>query len=43
MNTSLSQKRDCRSEEVWLVQTKGGQFVLSNIYPDSETIRLEGF
>jgi hypothetical protein len=43
INASFSQKRDCRGEDIWLIQAKGGQFVLSTIYPDSETIRLEGF
>lgn len=42
INASFSQKRDCRGEDIWLIQAKGGQFVLSTIYPDSETIRLEG-
>ena len=43
INASFSQRRDCRGEDIWLIQAQGGQFVLSTIYPDSETIRLEGF
>jgi len=43
INSAFSQKRDCRGEDIWLIQARGGQFVLSTIYPDGETIRLEGF
>lgn len=43
INASFSQKRDCRGEDIWLIQVNGGQFVLSTIDPDSDTIRLEGF
>ncbi len=43
INATFSQKRDCRGEDIWLIQAKDGQFVLSTIYQDAETIRLEGF
>lgn len=41
MNQDFSNNNDCRSEDTWMIKAKNGQFVLSNISPDSETIKLE--
>lgn len=41
MDQDFSNKNDCRAEDTWLIKAKNGQFILSNISPDSETIRLE--
>lgn len=41
MNQDFSNKNDCRAEDTWLIKAKNGQFVLSNISPNSETIKLE--
>lgn len=41
MNQDFSNKNDCRSEDTWMIKAQNGQFVLSNILPDSETIKLE--
>lgn len=42
LNQDFSYKNDCRPENIWLIKAQNGQFVLSSIYPDSESIRLEG-
>lgn len=34
---------DCRGNDTWLIKAKNGQFVASNIYPDSEILKLESF
>ncbi len=39
----FSNKYDCRGGAMWLIKGKDGQFIISNIYPDSEIVRLEGF
>ena len=41
MNQDFSNKNDCRSEDTWMIKAKNGQFILSNISPDNETIKLE--
>lgn len=43
MNQDFSNKNDCRAEDTWVIKAKNGQFVLSNVSPDSETIKLESF
>ena len=43
LNSDFSAIRDCRGENIWLIKAKGGQYVMSTIYPSSETIKLEGF
>ena len=43
MNQDFSNKNDCRAEDTWLIKVKSGQFTLSNIFPDNETIKLESF
>lgn len=42
MNQDFSIKNDCRAEDIWLIKAKNSQFVLSDIFPDTETVRLEG-
>lgn len=42
MNQDFSNKNDCRAEDTWLIKAKNGQFILSNISPEAETIRVEG-
>lgn len=41
MNQDFSNKNDCRAEDTWLIKSKNGQFILSNITPDGEPIRIE--
>ena len=43
LNAEFSSKNDCRAEDIWLIQAKDGQFVLSEIGPDEEEFRLEAF
>ena len=41
MNEGFSSTHDCRSEDTWLIKGRNGWYIISNIFPDSETIRIE--
>lgn len=43
LNAAFSQQMDCRAEDEWLIQAKGGQFVSSTIPSSGEPILLEGY
>lgn len=43
INASFSQKYDCREDEMWIIQAKNKEYIVSTIDPNGEMIKLEGF
>lgn len=41
IDEEFSKNNDCRGEDTWLIKAKTGQFITSDISPDSEIVKLE--
>ena len=41
MNQSFSSQNDCRAEDTWLIKTKDGRFISTDLNPDGQDFRWE--